>query len=62
MERSVIAECMARIFKQTVRERDALAAFLSGAKQQRGFYDRMKNLTLTGVPHFTGELLSRLDA
>lgn len=61
MEQSVTADCMARIFKNTVRERDALAVFLSGAKQQRGFYERMKNLTITGVSHLTGELLSRLE-
>lgn len=46
MELTLINNCAARMFKRTSADRTRFSSFLTGAKQQRNFYDRIKDIPL----------------
>ncbi|WP_309138288.1 AAA family ATPase [Escherichia coli] len=46
MELTLINNCAARMFKRTSTERARFSSFLTGAKQQRNFYERIKDIPL----------------
>ena len=61
MELTLINNCAARMFKRTSADRAQFSSFLTGAKQQRNFYDRIKDISLEFVQLNTEELSARLE-
>ena len=61
MELALINNCAARMFKRTSADRTRFSSFLTGAKQQRNFYDRIKDIPLAAAQLNTEELSSRLE-
>lgn len=61
MELTLINNCAARMFKRTSADRTRFSSFLTGAKQQRNFYDRIKDIPLAAAQLNTEELSSRLE-
>ncbi|MBN1084886.1 AAA family ATPase [Erwinia aphidicola] len=61
MEQSLTNECAARMFRRTSSERTLFASFLTGAKQQKGFYDRIKDVLLSDGAFNQEELAARLE-
>lgn len=61
MELTLINNCAARMFKRTSADRTRFTSFLTGAKQQRNFYERINNTPLTVAQLNTEELSARLE-
>lgn len=60
MELTLINNCAVRMFKRTSTERSRFSSFLTGAKQQRNFYDRIKDIPLEVTELNMEELSARL--
>jgi len=61
MELTLINNCAARMFKRTSTERTRFSSFLTRAKQQRTFYDRIKDIPLAAEQVNMDEIFARLE-